>query len=177
LTHLETIFAFKNLLHGSTPGKGCTDATFTLKSALQILQGHDQESWVLSADFVQAYCYTVNREMLWKILTILLGVPENLIEALNKLYKDVTNKLRVGEQLEQFLSTSRVKQGNKKHHPFNLLHDRSTIQNPIMYRYFKYVPRVTLHYRQSRTIKQKFILICYCSTFGLSPNVFGDTNP
>jgi hypothetical protein len=49
--------------------------------------------------------------MLWKILTF-LGVPEGLIEVLKKLYTDVTINLRVGEKLEQFLSTSGVKQGD-----------------------------------------------------------------
>jgi hypothetical protein len=48
----------------------CADATFTLKTALQTLREHDQESWVLFVDLVKAYD-TVNREMLWKILTIL----------------------------------------------------------------------------------------------------------
>jgi hypothetical protein len=54
---------------------------------------------------------TVNREMLWKILRI-LGVPDNLIEVLQKLYTDVTINLRVGEKLEQFPSASGVKQGD-----------------------------------------------------------------
>jgi hypothetical protein len=61
---------------GSTPGKGCADATFTLKTALQTLREHGQESWVLFVDLVKAYD-TVNREMLWKILTT-LGVPERI---------------------------------------------------------------------------------------------------
>jgi hypothetical protein len=95
---------------GSTPGKGCADATFTLKTALQTLREHDQESWVLFVDLVKAYD-TVNREMLWKILTI-LGVPDSLIVVLKKLYKDVTINLRVGEKHEQFRSTSGVKQGD-----------------------------------------------------------------
>jgi hypothetical protein len=47
--------------------------------------------------------------MLGKILKI-LGVPDNLIEVLKKLYTDVTINLRVEEKLEQFLSTSEVKQ-------------------------------------------------------------------
>jgi hypothetical protein len=79
-------------------------------TALQTLREHDQESWVLFVDLVKAYD-TVNREMLWKILTT-LGVPESLITVLKKLYKDVTTNLRVGEKLEQFLSTSGVKQGD-----------------------------------------------------------------
>jgi hypothetical protein len=47
--------------------------------------------------------------MLWKILKI-LGVPDNLIEVLKKLYTDFTINLRVGDKLEQFLSNSGVKQ-------------------------------------------------------------------
>jgi hypothetical protein len=43
----------------------------------------------------------------------ILGVPESMIEVLKKLYKDVTINLRVGEKLEQFLSTSGVKQGDR----------------------------------------------------------------
>jgi hypothetical protein len=77
---------------------------------VQTLREHNQESWVLFVDLVKAYD-TVNREMLWKILKI-LGVPDNLIEVLQKLYTDVTINLRVGEKLEQFLSTSGVKQSD-----------------------------------------------------------------
>jgi hypothetical protein len=42
-----------------------------------------------------------------KILKI-LGVPDDLIEVLKKLYMDVTINFRVEEKLERFLSTSGV---------------------------------------------------------------------
>jgi hypothetical protein len=81
--------------------------------AIQTIREHGQESWVLFVDLVQAYD-TVKREILWKILKI-LGVPDNLMEGLKRL--DVTINLEVGENLEQFLSTSGVKQGdNLAHH-------------------------------------------------------------
>lgn len=35
---------------GSTKNKGCVDATFTLKVALQTLYKHNQEAWVLFID-------------------------------------------------------------------------------------------------------------------------------
>jgi hypothetical protein len=85
--------------------KGCADATFTLKTALQTLREHDQESWVLFVDLVKAYD-TVNREMLWKILTT-LGVPESLIEVLKKSCTRIST-----QSWWQFLSTSGVKQGD-----------------------------------------------------------------
>jgi hypothetical protein len=53
---------------GSSPGKGCADATFTMKTALHILFENGQESWLLFVDLVKVYD-TVNLEMLWKILT------------------------------------------------------------------------------------------------------------
>jgi hypothetical protein len=40
--------------------------------------------------------------MLWKILEI-LGVPDNRIEVLKKLYTDITINLKDGENLEEFL--------------------------------------------------------------------------
>jgi phage pi2 protein 07 len=46
-----------------------TSKNKSLKRGIQTLREHDQESWVLF-DLVKAYD-TVNREMLWKILTTL----------------------------------------------------------------------------------------------------------
>jgi hypothetical protein len=71
---------------------------------------------VFFVDLVKAYD-TVNREMILYGRysmedTHALGVPESIIEVLKKLYTDVTVNLRVGEKLEQFLSTSGVKQGD-----------------------------------------------------------------
>jgi hypothetical protein len=108
---------------GSTPGKGFSDATFSLKTALQNLREHGQESWVLFVDLVKAYDKD-NREMLWKILEI-LGVPNSLIEVLKKLYTDFSIDLRVGEDFEQFLSSSDVKQGDNLTHPSSH-HSRSS---------------------------------------------------
>jgi hypothetical protein len=42
-------------LRNEQAGQGCADATFTLKTALQTLREHDQESWVLFVDLVKAY--------------------------------------------------------------------------------------------------------------------------
>jgi hypothetical protein len=43
-----------------------------------------------------------------------VSIPESLIEVLKLLYKGVTINLRVGEKLEQFLSTSGVKQSDNQ---------------------------------------------------------------
>jgi hypothetical protein len=69
-----------------------------LKTALQTLREHNEESWLLFVDLVKAYA-TVNQEMIWKILKI-RGVPDNLIKVLKKLYTDIPINLNVGENLE-----------------------------------------------------------------------------
>ncbi len=104
---------------GSTPGKGCADATFTLKTALQSLREHGQESWVFFVDLVKAYCtiWIQSTEKCYGRCSRLLEYQKNsLIEVLKKVHKDVTIKLRVGEKLEQFRSSRKqaesVEQGD-----------------------------------------------------------------
>jgi hypothetical protein len=65
---------------GSLFGKGCADATFTLKMALQTLQEHNHDTRVLFVDLVKAY-NTANRELLWEILKK-LGVPPQMISVI-----------------------------------------------------------------------------------------------
>ena len=83
---------------GSLFGKGCADATFTLKSALQTLREHQQEAHVLFVDLVKAYD-SVNRELLWKILKR-YGIPDETITVLKKLHTNVTYIMSVGEEVE-----------------------------------------------------------------------------
>ena len=64
------------------PNKGCANAIFLVKAALQILHKHSKEAYVLFIDLVKAYD-SVNRELLWQILEI-FGVPTNLIIILKK---------------------------------------------------------------------------------------------
>jgi hypothetical protein len=52
----------------------CADATFTLKTALQTLREHDQESWVLFVDLVKAR-YSQPRNAMEDPHN--LGVPES----------------------------------------------------------------------------------------------------
>jgi hypothetical protein len=93
---------------GSLFGKGCADATFTLKSSLQTLREHQQEAHVLFIDLVKAYD-SVNRELLWKILK-LFGIPDNLIIILKKLHTNVTYIMKVGEEEVEIKGTVGVKQ-------------------------------------------------------------------
>jgi hypothetical protein len=95
---------------GSLFGKGCANATFLLKLALQTLHKHNQESFALFVDLVKAYD-TVNRELLWQILKK-LGIPPQMIKVLQKLYNNVMYHMKIGGKKTIFLSTCGVKQGN-----------------------------------------------------------------
>ena len=95
---------------GSLFGKGCVDATFTLKKALQQLREQEQDTHVLFVDLVKAYD-SVNRELLWKILNK-YGVPKKTIAVLKKLHTNVKYLLRVGKEKVEIGATVGVIQGN-----------------------------------------------------------------
>ena len=59
---------------GFMKGRGCSDATATLKMTLQNLRAANQDSFILFVDIVKAFD-SVNREMLWKILEK-YGIPK-----------------------------------------------------------------------------------------------------
>ena len=77
-------------------GKGCANATFTVKTALQTLREQGIDSHALFIDLVEVYD-SVNRELLWKLLSI-FGVPTNLITVLKTLHTNVTYHMRIGEK-------------------------------------------------------------------------------
>jgi Reverse transcriptase (RNA-dependent DNA polymerase) len=66
---------------GSIFKKGCADATFSLKLALQTLHEHNKEAYVLFVNLVNAF-HSVNRELLRKVLDK-FGVPNKMITVLN----------------------------------------------------------------------------------------------
>ena len=90
--------------------KGSADATFTLKSSIQILHEHNLEAYVLFIDLVKAFD-SVNRELLWKILEI-YGVPQQLINIIIKLHTNVEYIIKIGKENEFIPATVGVKQGD-----------------------------------------------------------------
>jgi hypothetical protein len=96
LTKYLTTFGI-NKQCGSLFGKGCANATFSLKLALQTLHEHNQESFTLFVDLVKAYD-TVNRELLWLILKK-LGIPPQMINVRQKLNENWRGKKQILEHL------------------------------------------------------------------------------
>ena len=95
---------------GFTLGRGCSDASATLKMVLQSLQHSNQDSFVLFIDLVIAFD-SVNRDMLWKLLEK-YGVPPALIMVIQKMYTNIEISVSVGKEKSSFKSTSGVKQGD-----------------------------------------------------------------
>ena len=62
---------------GFRPGRGCTDAVFTLKQALRKRHEHGLSKWVFVMDLVKAFD-RVPQELSWKIL-LKFGVPEKIV--------------------------------------------------------------------------------------------------
>ena len=95
---------------GFRPGRGCTDAVFTVKTALKKRREHGLETWVLFLDLVKAFD-RVPREMLWLILKK-FGVPEKLIFILKALHENVLVKFEVQGITHSVNSIIGVKQGD-----------------------------------------------------------------
>jgi hypothetical protein len=99
----------------------CADATFTLKTALQTLREHDQN---------HGYYLSISLKLTIQSTEKCYGRSSQLLEyqkAESEVLKSCTRItiLRVGEKLEQFLSTSGVKQGDISTRPLYLCHPRS----------------------------------------------------
>ena len=95
---------------GFRPGRGCTDAIFTVKLAMKKRREHGLESWILFLDLVKAFD-RVPRELLWSILGK-LGVPPKLIQLLKSLHSRFTVKFSVNDIVHEILNIIGVKQGD-----------------------------------------------------------------
>ena len=70
----------------STPGVGCQDGSFTIKTILHLRRNHNLPTWVLFADLVKAFD-TSNHAIMDKLLAK-YGCPPALRSAIARMYKD-----------------------------------------------------------------------------------------
>ena len=80
---------------GSTPGVGCQDGTFTIKTLLHLRHNHNLPTWVAFADLVKAFD-TLNHQLMVMILGKYV-CPPNLCDTIARMYKDSVVKLVIGE--------------------------------------------------------------------------------
>eukprot|EP00978_Attheya_sp_CCMP212_P047039 scaffold421192_cov59-Attheya_sp.AAC.2 len=68
--------------YGCIPGRGCTDALFGIKNALQQRKQHDLDTWTVFVDLVKAFD-TADHQLLFKILGK-YGIPPAMIKVIEK---------------------------------------------------------------------------------------------
>ena len=80
---------------GSTPGVGCQDGTFTIKTLLNLRRNHNIPTWVAFVNLVKAFD-TSNHQLMVMILAR-YGCPPNLCDTITRMYKYSVVKLVIGE--------------------------------------------------------------------------------
>ena len=114
LLHMRLLPVQESLDHepqyGFRPGRGCTDAIFTIKIALKKRREHGTESWVFFLDLVKAF-HRIPRELLWNILAK-FGVPPKLISLLRALHVDFKVKFTVDKVTKTLECIIGIKQGD-----------------------------------------------------------------
>lgn len=95
---------------GGTPGVGCNDAIFTLKSLLHTRGNHGLSTHVAFIDLVKAYD-TANHELLIRILEI-YGVPPKLRDVVRRLYTDLKVVIKIGKNKIEIFQGVGVRQGD-----------------------------------------------------------------
>ena len=95
---------------GFRPGRGCSDAVYTVKLAMKKRREHGLETWILFIDLVKAFD-RVPRELLWKIL-LKFGVPTKLVQLLKSLHANVNITFTVNHVTHTIDCIIGVKQGD-----------------------------------------------------------------
>jgi hypothetical protein len=94
IKHLEVVGV--ETQYGCVLGKGCADALFAIKSALQMRKQHGLNTWAVFVDLVKAFD-TADHELLFMILKK-YGIPESLISVIQKMYKDSIVSFKVRDK-------------------------------------------------------------------------------
>ena len=94
---------------GSSPGVGCQDGTFTIKTILHTQHNHNLPSYVAFVYLVKAF-ETVNHVMMLRILERYVAPPK-LRSAISRMYQNLKVVLNIGKIEEKMSQTVGVRQG------------------------------------------------------------------
>ena len=95
---------------GSTPGVGCQDRSFTIKTMLHLRYNHNLPTFIMFADLVKAFD-TSNHKLMVKILDK-YGSPPKLRSAIRRVYTENKVRLLIGKTDLSIPFEIGVKQGD-----------------------------------------------------------------
>ena len=95
---------------GSSPGVGCQDGTFTIKTILHTQHNHNLLSYAALFDLIKAFD-TVNHDMMLKILKRYVAPPK-IRSAISRTYQDLKTVLKIGNIEEKMGQTVVLRQGD-----------------------------------------------------------------
>ena len=95
---------------GSSPGVGCQDGTFTIKTLLQTRHNHDLPTYVAFVDLIKEFD-TVDHTLMLHILKK-YGAPPKLRSSIARMYQDLKVVLKIGKTKEKMSQTVSVRQGD-----------------------------------------------------------------
>ena len=80
---------------GLTPGVGCQDGSFTIKTMLHLQHNHNLPTWVMFSELVKAFD-TSNHVLMINILSK-YGCPKKLCSAIRRMYSNNKARLIIGK--------------------------------------------------------------------------------
>ncbi len=95
---------------GGTPGLGCQDGHFTLKTLINAHKNHHLPLFVAFVDLVKAYD-TANHDLLLCILKKYGALPK-FVASIHTTYTDLVVVLKIKEEIQEILQSVSVCQGN-----------------------------------------------------------------
>ena len=95
---------------GSTPGVGCQDGIFTLRTVLHTRHNHNLPSYVAFIDLVKAFD-TANHKLLFALLAK-FGAPPKFVHAIEHMYRNIRIILKIGKAKSQFQQEVGMHQGD-----------------------------------------------------------------
>ena len=94
----------------SSPGFGCQDGPFMIKTILHTVQNHNLPSCAAFVDLVKTFD-TLNHDTMLKILEP-YGAPPKLRSGISRMYQDLKIVLKIGKTEENMCKTVGVRQGD-----------------------------------------------------------------
>ena len=95
---------------GSSPGFGCQDGTFTIKTLLHTRHNHDLPTYVVFVDLVKAFD-TVDHTLMLHILEK-YGAPPKLRSSITRMYQELKVVLKIGKTKKTMSQNVGVRQGD-----------------------------------------------------------------